>query len=418
MTKSKKTPLQTLKGFRDFLPDEKRRRDFVMDKIKQTFKTFGFEPLETTTLEYSKIILGKYGDETDKMVYSFKDRGGRNLSLRYDQTVPTARVLAQYQSKLPKYFRRYQIQNVFRADKPQKGRFREFTQCDIDIFDSPSPIADAEIIACAYFSFKNIGYPNIKLRVNDRQILFNVLKPFSNKKLTILSIIQTIDKLDKKTQKEVVKELVKKGLTENKALKALSNIKQAKISNNLNKIINLTVKLGVPKKVIDFSSSLARGLDYYTGMILEVVIPEYPIGSFAGGGRYDNLINQLSGTNIRAVGIAFGFDRMVEAATKLKLIPNSGIGTQVLVTVFDQQTLNQSIKTTNILRNKNIATEIYPKIDKLPKQLKYADKKNIPFVIIIGPNEIKQNKLSLKNLRSGTQETINLDTGIERIKNP
>lgn len=178
MAKNDQTP-QNLKGFRDFLPEEKRCRDFVMEKIKQTFELFGFEPLETPTLEYSSVILGKYGQEADKMVYSFTDKGSRELSLRYDQTVPTARVLAQYQNKIPKYFRRYQIQNVFRSDKPQKGRFREFTQCDIDIFGSTSPLADAEIIACTYFSFKNIGFPNVILRLNDRQILFNVLKPYA-----------------------------------------------------------------------------------------------------------------------------------------------------------------------------------------------------------------------------------------------
>ncbi|MCG2692392.1 ATP phosphoribosyltransferase regulatory subunit, partial [Microgenomates group bacterium] len=258
MSNKKLITPRTLKGFRDFLPAEKKKRDFVMGKIKQTFELFGFEPLETPTLEYSEVILGKYGKEADKMVYSFKDKGGRNLSLRYDQTVPTARILAQYQNILPKCFRRYQLQNVFRADKPQKGRYREFTQCDIDIFGTTSPLADAEIIACTYYSFKNVGYPNIILRLNDRQILFDILSPYATKQLPTLSIIQTIDKLDKKTETDVLKELISKGLTAKLAKQALQNISQAKTSDNLEQIINLSQALGVPKESLKFSPFLAR----------------------------------------------------------------------------------------------------------------------------------------------------------------
>src|SRR3989344_4963616 len=174
--------LQTVKGFRDFLPSEKRRRDFIEKKVVEVFERFGFEPLETPTIEYASLLLGKYGKEADKLIYSFKDRGGRDLSLKYDQTVPTSRILIQYQNTLSRYFRRYQIQNVFRAEKPQKGRYREFTQCDIDIFGSTSPIADAEIIACTYFVFKNVGYPTVLLPLNDRQILFSTLTPFASTK--------------------------------------------------------------------------------------------------------------------------------------------------------------------------------------------------------------------------------------------
>ena len=411
MTKKIITP-QTLKGFRDFLPAEKKQRDFVMGKIKQTFELFGFEPLETPTLEYSELILGKYGKEADKMVYSFKDKGGRNLSLRYDQTVPTARVLAQYQNILPKCFRRYQLQNVFRADKPQKGRYREFTQCDIDIFGSTSPLADAEIIACTYFSFKNVGYPNIILRLNDRQILFDILSPYATKQLPALSIIQTIDKLDKKTETDVLKELISKGLTAKLAKQALQDINQAKTSDNLKQIINLSQDLGVPKESLKFSPFLARGLDYYTGMIFEVVLPEYKLGSFGGGGRYDNLIKQLGGLDIPAVGIAFGFDRMTEAAITLKLIPTADIGTKVLLTTFPE-TVKLSARTTQQFRQVGIATEIYPGEEKIDKQLKYANKKGIPYVIIIGPDEAAKNLVTLKDMTTGKQETLILQQAID-----
>ena len=411
-----KQTVQTLKGFRDFLPAEKRRRDFVAKKVTEIFERFGFEPVETPTLEYAALILGKYGEEADKLVYSFEDQGKRKIALRYDQTVPTARVLAQYQNELPKYFRRYQIQNVFRADKPQKGRYREFTQCDIDIFNSTSPLSDAEVIACTYFAYKNVGYPTVILRINDRQILFKTLESFANPKVSVLSIIQTIDKLDKQTEEQVTAELIKKGLSLENANQALRSIKDAKQSKNLQEIIRATVELGVPQKAIEFTPSLARGLDYYTGMIYEVIIPEYPLGSFGGGGRYDKLIGQLGGVEIPAVGIAFGFDRMVEAATALNLCPQNTTGTKVLVTVFGEKTQARSLEIAAKLRTEKINAEIFPSIEKLDKQLKYANKKGIPYVAIIGETEAAKNEITLKNLATSDQQTLSLEKLLQVLR--
>jgi len=403
---SSKIKPQTLKGFRDFLPAEKRKRDYVTQKIKQTFEAFGFEPLETPTLEYASVLLGKYGKEADKLIYTFKDRGGREMALRYDQTVPVSRVLGQYKDQLPQYWRRYQIQNVFRADKPQKGRYREFTQCDIDIFGSTSPIADAEIIACTYFAFKNIGYPKIILRINDRQTLFSSLKSFSTKTADVLSIIQTIDKLDKKDKLSVLQELIKKGLSSKNANAALAAVAGAALTPNLKQIIEQSKLLGVPNQAIEFTPNLARGLDYYTGMIFEVILPEYPLGSFGGGGRYDNLINKLSGYNIPAVGIAFGFDRMVEAADELNLIPKENTGAKVLVTIFEDP--QPALAAAAVLRQKNINAEVFPAQDKIDKQLKYANRKGVNFVLMIGPDEAAKNMVTLKNMQTGKQETITL----------
>ena len=397
---------QTVKGFRDFLPTEKRQRDFVVQKVKEVFELFGFEPLETPTLEYASLLLGKYGKEADKLLYTFKDRGGRELALRYDQTVPTARVLAQYQQILPKFFRRYQIQNVFRADKPQKGRYREFTQCDIDIFNSTSPLSDAEIIAATYFAFQNVGYPEIEIVINDRQTLFRYLKPFASYKISLFSLIQSIDKLEKIGKQGVIKELIKKGLDNNQAQKAINSITTAPLSKNLEEIIKSTILLGVPKRDIIFTSTLARGLDYYTGMIFEVVLPGYKTGSCGGGGRYDELIEQLGGVSIPAVGIAFGFDRMVEAAEFFNLIPPETTGTVLLITIFAQKTAETSLKLASQLRKNKINSEIYPEITKLDKQLKYADKKGIPYVVIIGPEEIKKNTVKLKNMKTGEQKQL------------
>jgi histidyl-tRNA synthetase len=409
---------QNLKGFRDFLPAEKRKRDFVASKVKASFEVFGFEPIETPTLEYADLLLGKYGDEADKLVYTFEDRGDRRIGLRYDQTVPTARVLIQYQNELPRYLRRYQIQNVFRADKPQKGRFREFTQCDIDIFGSTSPIADAEVLACTYFAYKNVGFPTVRLNVNDRQVLMGTLAPFATAEISTLSIIQTIDKLDKISVEDGVAELVRKGLPEAQARAAIGEIEKADMSSNLEEIVNKTINLGVPAEALVFNPKIARGLDYYTGMIFEVSVPEYPSGSLGGGGRYDQLIEQLGGNNVPAVGIAFGFDRMVEAADELGLIPTESTGTQVLVTVFDENEDSQAaaLTTANQLRGAGISTEVYPAVDKLGKQFQLADRKAIPYVIIIGEAELTADQVTLKDMRSGEQQQISIDQALAQIK--
>ncbi|MEK7597698.1 MAG: histidine--tRNA ligase [Patescibacteria group bacterium] len=412
----KKITPQLLKGFRDFLPEEKRKRDYILKKIIEVFELFGFEPLETPTLEYATLLLGKYGKEADKLVYSFKDRGDREVALRYDQTVPSARVLSQYQNVLPKYFRRYQIQNVFRADKPQKGRFREFTQCDIDIFGTTSPISDSEIIAATFFAFKNVGYPKIKILINDRQILFETLKSFTNSKINIFSLIQSIDKIDKGGPEKVAQELVDKGIeSKEKARNAINSLVNTKISSSLQKIIDFSVMLGVPKEVIDFKPVLARGLDYYTGMIFEVSLPGYDVGSCGGGGRYDKLIGQLSGNEIPAVGIAFGFDRMVEAAEYFGIISNKNQSNQVLVTVFNKDLLGNSLNIACELRKNKITTEVYPAEEKIDKQLKYADKKNIPYVIIIGPEEVEKGIVVLKNMKTGKQQTLTIEELVKQL---
>lgn len=410
------TNVQTPKGFRDFLPEDARARQFVANKVREVFERFGFEPIETPTLEYASVLMGKYGDEADKLVFRFKDRGDRELALRYDQTVPTARLLAQYQGKLPRFWRRYQIQNVFRAEKPQKGRYREFTQCDIDIFDSTSPVADSEIIACTYFAFKNVGYPTVVLKINDRKILFTTLEKYATKTVSILSIIQSVDKLEKIGNEKVVEELEKKGLARNKPEELLLAIQSAKPTDNLSSIITLSQSLGVPKESLVFTPTLARGLDYYTGMIFEPTVPEYPAGSLGGGGRYDNLIKQLGGIDTPAVGIAFGFDRMVEAAVSLNLIPKETSATQILVTVFDQKSLSLSAVITQQLRSANIATELFPASEKLDKQLKYADRKGIPYVVIQGPNEIQKNIVTLKNMRTKEQKELTVDSLIDILK--
>lgn len=409
------TPVQTLKGFRDFLPEEKRKRDYVIAKMKAVYERFGFEPIETPTLEYAELLLGKYGDEADKLVYNFTDRGDRQVALRYDQTVPTARILYQYQAELPRYFRRYQIQNVFRADKPQKGRYREFMQSDCDIFGSTESLADAEVLAVFYAVYKELGLKNVVIEINDRETLMSFLEPFSTPEVNVLSLTQSIDKLDKQTRAEVASELITKGLLEAAATQLLSELEKVAPSTQLQQIVDKAIALGVPATALKFNPNLARGLDYYTGLIFESRVPEYKSGSLGGGGRYDNLINQLSGYGMPAVGFAVGFDRTVEVADELGLLPSDTLGSQVLVTVFDEQYAATSLKIAKALRNADIKTEVYPAVDKLGKQFKLADQKKIPFVVIVGEKEAAENKLTLKNMQTGEQEEMIIEDLVQKL---
>ena len=408
--------LQTLKGFRDIFPKNKRKRDYILKKIVETYQLFGFEPLETPTLEYASLLLGKYGEEADKSVYTFEDQGGRRVGLRFDQTVPTARILAQYRYNLPKFFRRYQIQNVFRAEKPQKGRYREFTQCDIDIFGTTATLADAEVLACVYATFKNIGFKQVEVKVNDRQTLVTSLQPFATEKVNVSSLIQSLDKLEKIKQTGVTAELIKKGLSVDQAQQALAAVKNLQPSKSLTSILDQAIALGIKKSDLVFSPTLARGLDYYTGMIFEIVLPGYTVGSCGGGGRYDNLIEQLGGVEMPAVGFGLGFDRTVEAADQLGLIPELNSSSQVLITLLDENTKLAALRAATQLRVNQISVEIYPTVDKLGKQLKTANQKQIPWVIIIGEEEMAQNLICLKNMSTGKQETLDLKAAAIKIK--
>ena len=386
---------QTLKGFRDFLPIEARKRQFVINTLKQVFESYGFEPLETPALEYEEVLLGKYGDEGDKLMYRFTDRGGRKVALRYDQTVPLARVVAQYQNELPMPFKRYQIQNVWRAENTQKGRFREFLQCDADIVGSNSPLADAEAIVIAAKSLEKLRFKNFKILVGDRK-LFEGIPP---------SAITTIDKLKKVGLEKVKAELKQKGFDE----KILNKVKNSKPSPDIELILGIAQEMGIAEQVY-FDPTLARGLDYYTGMIFEVEIEGYSAGSVAGGGRYDNLIGMFAGKDIPAVGFSFGFDRLIEAMEQNNLFTTNLQATKVLVTVFGKEFVQESLICNTVLRSAGVPTELYlDENAKMEKQLKYADKKGIPYVVIIGPDEASKYMVTLRNMKTREQKTVSLE---------
>jgi len=413
-----KTTLKTLKGFRDFLPTQSKNREYVITKIRNVFERFGFEPIETPTLEYAEILTGKYGKDADELMYTFIDRGDRQVGLRYDQTVPTARFLSQHQNLLPKFFRRYQIQNVFRAENTQKGRYREFLQCDCDIFGANSALADAEILAVFYAVYFELGLGSVRLLINDRDILFRTLDKYSTGEVSVLSIIQTIDKIDKIMIDGVVAELIKKGVHQNLAKEIVKAIQASSINTRLEEIMMYAQKLGVPEKSMQFSPTLARGLDYYTGLIFEGVIPGNESSSIGGGGRYDNLIEQLGGPDIPSVGFAIGFDRTIEVLEEIGKLPKFGSISQVLVTVFDQSTAKKSAIVATTLRNAGISTELYPNVDdKLSKQLKYINDQKIRYAIIIGPDEIKNEIVTLKNMETGEEIEDKIEIIIGLISN-
>jgi len=402
--------MQTLKGFRDFLPHDVRKRNFVLNTLKEVFNSYGFDPLETPVLEYEDVLTGKYGEEGDKLMYKFEDNGGRRVAMRYDQTVPLARVIAQYSNDLPLPFKRYQIQNVYRAENTQRGRYREFLQVDADIIGSSSALADAELIALAVTSYKKLGFENFKILVNDREVLKveqTKIAPFVKegygpKELAEMDLIvaRAVDKLDKIGEERVISEIAEKtAYNEEQAKDWLYVLKKKDMTPNLKKIFEILKEMEIDEKYYQFYPILARGLDYYTNAIFEVITPSYK-GSLGGGGRYDKLIGMFAEKQVSAVGFSFGFDRTIEAMEEAKLFPDDLGGTEILVA----NTHHKSFKIAQEIRNKGIPVELYIDDKEIDKQLKYADKKEIPFVILLDSDQI-----ILKNMKTGEKKAITLE---------
>lgn len=410
--------LQPPKGFRDLMPSQMAIRNWVISTFTDVFLEYGFQPLQTPTLEYADLLLGKYGEEADKLVYTFEDRGGRRLGLNYDLTVPTARILSQYPD-LPKPFKRYQIQPAYRAENPQKGRYRQFTQCDIDIFGSSSPLSDAEILSVINTSLTRLGFTNFSILYNSRPLLYALMEKIGLDRNLWTPLLQVIDKADKRTPEELDQELSAKSIPVSYTKQILPLLNESldrfKIENStldayLDQVITAAISQGVPASNLVFTPTLVRGLDYYTGPIFETVVKEPKIGSVTGGGRYDNLIKLLGGPAIPAVGTTLGLDRICDVIEELGLFtPPSSKSPQILVSIFSIETLSASLNLVKLLRQAKIPTEIYSgNSDRLDKQLKYANSKSIPFVAILGEAEINSNSVALKNLSTGEQKLFSL----------
>jgi histidyl-tRNA synthetase len=409
---------QTLKGFRDFLPEKMYIRKYVLSVLEEVFQSFGYQPLQTPTLEYADVLTGKYGEEADKLMYLFEDQGGRKVGLNYDLTVPTARVLVQYQGQIPLPFKRYQIQPAYRAENTQKGRYRQFIQCDVDSFGVSSPLADAEIIAVIYTALKKLNFQKFTIRINSRQVLFSALdKVGITDSETQLKVLQSIDKLDKKSEDEVIQELSEKGIDQNKSRELIEVIKSSQPDDNLNRLFKYLEKLGVNKDFYQFVPFIVRGLDYYTGAIYETIVEEPKIGSITGGGRYDKLVKQLGGPDIPATGTTLGFERICDVLEELGLVKDlSQTSSKVLVTIFSEDLAENAIEVSSLLRTQGVNSEVWLEPGaKLDKQFKYADQKGIPWAVVIGPDESLANEVTLKDLKSQSQERISIEELIKKL---
>lgn len=430
---------RTLKGFRDFLPADARLRQRVVRVVTDVFERFGFLPLETPALEYADVLAGKYGDEGEKLMYRFTDQGDRDVALRYDLTVPLARVVAQYENELPKPFRRYQIAPVWRAENTQKGRSREFTQCDVDIVGSSSIEADVEIVNVMASVLEALKVGEYIIRVNNRKLLNGVLEAATIKEKDWLPILRSIDKWEKigvEGVREELSELLSDSQMENVfsllpkereepfdewSARVSAVIKKTKEGQSgieeMKKLLDLAENIDAPNGTVVFDMLLARGLDYYTGTVMEAeIVEQKEFGSVFGGGRFDELIGRFTGKGIPAVGISCGLDRLLAAiAENEDFLTKSGTA-DVLVCYVEDDTNAEGRIIANELRAAEINTELWLDPARLEKQLKYADGLGIPLAVLFGANEAKKGSVTIKDLRTKKQKTIPRSELIESVQ--
>ena len=444
------------KGTRDFGPDVMMKRNFIINTIKSVFEKYGFMPLETPSMENLSVLTGKYGDEGDQLLFRVLNsgdflskstvedyqKGSKNLSakisnkgLRYDLTVPLARYVIMHQNEIAFPFKRYQVQPVWRADRPQKGRYREFYQCDADVLGTASLICEAEMVLMIIEVFKRLGIADFTIKLNHRKILTGITEAIgAPNKETDFAV--AIDKLDKIGKEKVWEELAGRGFSQ-EALQLLEPVlelagepeqilqqldsffgsnKNEGLSD-LREVLSLIANFDLVEHHIKLDPTLARGLSYYTGTILEVVVPGSGIGSVSGGGRYDNLAGAFGLPDVSGVGFSFGVDRLYDVMEILDLFPSKHlVSTEVMIANFDSESLNYGLQMLKQFRAKEIQAEIYPDTTKLKKQLAYANKKGIEWVVMIGSEEMQQEQLTLKNMASGKQTKQSLMEAIAMIQ--
>lgn len=439
------------KGTRDFSPAETMRRQYIFNTISGVFRTYGFSPLETPAMENLSTLLGKYGDEGDKLLFKILNSGDYasgldsealrsaakicEKGLRYDLTVPFARYVVQHQNEIALPFKRYQIQPVWRADRPQKGRYREFYQCDVDVIGSRSLLNEVELIEIAEKVFRKLGI-NVTLKVNNRKILYGIAEIMGHAD-KMIDITVAIDKLEKIGLDNVKAELRESGIGD-EAIAKLQPILElsGSIGDKIDKletilsesptgligvgemrtIFGYVAKLGIDLP-IELDLSLARGLNYYTGAIFEVKANDFAIGSICGGGRYDNLTGIFGMPDVSGVGISFGADRIYDVMVGLNLFPEDvDFATKVLFVNLGADEEAASLKALESVRDAGIPAEIYPESGKMKKQMEYANRRNIPYVAIIGSNELAEGKVTLKDMRNGSQTSVAADSLAEHIK--
>ena len=413
---------------RDFLPEDVRRREYVIGVIKRVYERYGFEPLETPAVENLETLMGKYGEEGNQLIFKILKRGEHeasgqaDLALRYDLTVPLARVVAQHQAKLPKLFKRYQIQPVWRADRPARGRFREFYQCDVDALGSTSPVVEAEICTAVSDALVELGFRDFTIRLNHRQLLTSILNVCGIPESLHATALVAVDKLDKIGPDGVKAEMAARGISGESAVKLLEVLERfgknepgsrsllldaAGIAafENVGAIVALTDGTSAAGH-FRLDPSLARGLSYYTGAIMEISVPDLA-GSLGGGGRYDNLVGMFLGQSIPACGFSLGLERILVVMSERGMFPTS-LATSpadVMMAVFDAADVPHALRVAGLLRRAGLRVLVYPDAHKIGKQIKYADSLRIPFVAILGGDEIAAGTVTIKDLAAQTQTT-------------
>jgi histidyl-tRNA synthetase len=404
-----------LKGFRDHLPADMAKRQQMLRTIENVLKTFAFQPLETPTLEYADILLGKLGDEGEKLLYRFKDHGDRDVAMRYDMTVPLARVVAQYPD-LAKPFKRYQVGPVWRADNTQRGRYREFYQFDMDIVGSDSHLADAEVLVLMQNILLALGVAEFTIRVNDRQYLSGLAKSVGLPEDQLADFYTGLDKWDKIGQEKVADYWHEHGISAQHIHELLSELE--KVSEHpSSSTIKLAQEMGLQPQYVKIDPTIVRGLDYYTGIVFETTLTKAPeFGSVFSGGRYDDLVATFSKQSIPAVGTSIGVDRLLAALEELGLANQVNPAAKVFVTVFDDSLVKNSLACAAALRQNGIPTDLSFVSGNLGKQLKYAAAQKIPFVVVIGPDEVAQNVVTLRDLRDGHEAKITLEQLVETLR--
>jgi histidyl-tRNA synthetase len=423
---------------RDFLPVDVRKREYVIGIIKEVYESYGFEPLETPAVENIETLMGKYGDEGNQLIFKVLKRGDKlkaaadpsdlaDLALRYDLTVPLARVVANRRNDLPKFFKRYQIQPVWRADRPARGRFREFYQCDVDTIGSTSTVVEAELMSAVSEIFKRLGFNDITIRLNHREVLTDILDTAGVPEHLHTDALIAIDKLDKIGIDGVAAELSERGisaeastmLTEiftktHEILGQESDGNRTIVSNLINIVSNeVLTDLGsilkyAGKAPIVIDPSLARGLSYYTGAIMEANVPDLA-GSLGGGGRYDGLIGMFGKEQIPACGFSLGLERILVVMDERGMFPPEIAGSapaDVLLTIWSEETVADSLKLAAELRSSGLRVTVYPEADKLGKQIKYADSIGVPWVCVLGESELAEGKVNIKNMKTGDQISL------------
>ena len=398
---------RTLAGTMELLPNEQILFNQIKEKIENTYKKFGFLPLDTPILELSEVLLAKAGGETEKQIYRF-NKGDTDLSLRFDLTVPLSKYVAKNYGNLSFPFRRYQIGKVYRGERPQKGRYREFYQCDIDIIGDGEldVINDAELPSVIYTIFKELGFDDFTICINNRKILNGLFENIGQKENSV-EILRIIDKIEKIGKESVIEELEK-----------IEKLKELKINNETFEkgleeleLVYENIKLfGVPEENYKIDLTIARGLDYYTGTVYETFLNNYrEVGSVCSGGRYENLAEYYTNKKLPGVGVSIGLTRLFYKLNELGLISANQKSISEIIIIPMLEDLSKPIKLATELRNLGINTEIYSNQKKLKAKMKYADKLQIPYVIVIGEDEINSNEIKLKNMETGDEETIELD---------